>query len=100
MKSKSQKMQHCCFKFLKHSAEETGTRWVVFILSGVLYGWHRFIYGSGYFMLTILFAGSLLGLLISLRDKLALEYLKRHPEALTDSDTLPAVPAAPFNSNS
>ncbi len=79
------KVESFCFKRLENSAQATGMKSMLVLIWLMIWLGCRFSFGETPTIVLLLLVASVVGLLLSLRDKHAMAYLRHNPQALKES---------------
>ena len=79
------KVENFCFKSLENSAKATGMRSMMVIVWLMMWLVCKLYSGETPLIILLLLVASVIGLLLSLRDKHAMAYLGNNPQALKES---------------
>lgn len=79
------KVESFCFKRLENSAKATGMKSMLVIVWLMIWFGCKLYFGETPLIFLLLLVASVVGLLLSLRDKHAMAYLRNNPQALKES---------------
>ena len=79
------KMESFCFKRLESSAQATGMKSMLVIVWLTIWLGCKFYFGETPLIFLLLLVASVVGLMLSLRDKHAMAFLRNNPQALKKS---------------